>query len=78
MYYSTFFCEFRLEEANASKCEALVKAEELQSREVSLEYREKRMKEEREFMELQVASLNEEISRKTEESIALRREQTSK
>ncbi len=65
-------------QANVAKCEALVKAEDLSSREVSLQYREKRMADEKEFLEGQAKSLMSELNRRNEENIALKREQTAK
>ncbi len=68
----------QVEEANAAKCNALVKAEEVKSKEVSLRYREKRLEEEREFLTTQHSALTEELRKKSEEALALRREQSAK
>ncbi len=55
-----------------------MKAEELTTREVSLDYREKRMAEEKQFLETQVNALTEEVRNRNDEIINLRREQTSR
>lgn len=68
----------QLEEANAARCGALVKAEEVESKELSLRYREKRMEEERQYLQGQVTALDTELRQRNEENIALRREQTAK
>ena len=57
---------------------ALVAAEDVKSAEVSLQYREKRMEEEREYLNGQVRALTEELSRKNEEVMAARREAITK
>ena len=55
-----------------------MKAEEVESKELSLKYREKRMEEEREYLGAQVAALTEETRKKNDENISLRREQTAR
>ena len=68
----------QLAEANEDKCRALVAAEDVKSAEVSLQYREKRMEEEREYLNGQVRALTEELARKNEEVMAARREAITK
>ena len=62
----------QLAEANEEKCRALVAAEDVKSAEVSLQYRERRMEEEREYLNGQVRALTEELARKNEEVMAAR------
>ena len=50
--------------AQGARSEALVKMEEVESREVQLEHKEKRLVEEREFMSGQVKMLQEELERR--------------
>ena len=45
---------------------------------VSLQYREKRMEEEREYLNVQVRSLNKELAEKSEEVMAARRDAITK
>jgi hypothetical protein len=56
----------------------VVKFEDLNSREVSLDYREKRMADEKAFLQEQSKGLMEELRKKNNEIIQLRREQTAK
>ena len=51
---------------------------ELCSPQVSLQYREKRMEEEREYLNVQVRSLNKELAKKNEEVMAARRDAITK
>jgi nucleoprotein TPR len=68
----------QLGEANEEKCRALVASEDVKSKEVSLQYRERRMEEEREYLNSQVRTLTEELTRKNEESMGVRREAITK
>eukprot|EP00092_Neocalanus_flemingeri_P000848 GFUD01000905.1.p1 GENE.GFUD01000905.1~~GFUD01000905.1.p1 ORF type:complete len:1977 (-),score=934.20 GFUD01000905.1:29-5959(-) len=60
--------------AQVARSEALVKMEGVESREVQLGHREKRLVEEREFMAGQVKMLQEELERRGEEVLSARRE----
>lgn len=60
--------------AQGARSEALVKMEEVESREVQLEHKEKRLVEEREFMSGQVKMLQEELERRGGEVLSARRE----
>ena len=52
--------------------------EETASKEVSLEYREKRMAEERDYLTAQLTALNKELAEKNEELASLRRDHTTR
>ncbi|XP_040583624.1 nucleoprotein TPR [Lepeophtheirus salmonis] len=61
--------------ANNAKCEALVRAEEVESKEVSLKYKEERMEEERTYLNKTITDLKLEIEASHEEFITFKREQ---
>ncbi|GFS27350.1 nucleoprotein TPR-like [Elysia marginata] len=63
--------------ANNEKCEAQVKLGELQSVEVSREYREKRLEAEKAQLEQQVTWFNEQLTEKTSQLSTVRKEKTS-
>jgi len=60
--------------AQDARSEALVRMEEVESREVQLGHKEKRLVEEKEFMSGQVKMLQEELERRGEEVLCARRE----
>ncbi|KAL3284423.1 hypothetical protein HHI36_018582 [Cryptolaemus montrouzieri] len=68
----------QLETATNTKCEALAKADAVESMKLTLEYREKRINQERSLLNSQVESLTEELHLKTEELLNMRRDNTSR
>ncbi|XP_051554060.1 nucleoprotein TPR-like isoform X2 [Myxocyprinus asiaticus] len=64
----------KLVETNTIKMELQLKLDELQSSEVSIEYREKRMEQEKELLRNQNTWLNSELKSKTDELFTLSRE----
>jgi len=64
----------QLAKAQAAKTEALVRMEEVESREVQLDHREKRMTEETEFHANQVKMLEMELEKQREEFLTAKRE----
>ncbi|XP_036378661.1 translocated promoter region b, nuclear basket protein isoform X2 [Megalops cyprinoides] len=64
----------KLVETNAGKMELQLKLDELQSSEVSIKYREKRMEQEKELLQNQITWLNAELKTKSEELLSLSRE----
>ncbi|CAH2039614.1 unnamed protein product, partial [Iphiclides podalirius] len=68
----------QLRAAIDSKCEALALNDEIQSRELSLQYREKRIEQERTLLNSQISSLTEEVNRLTSELQAQRLNSTSR
>jgi len=64
----------QLGQANNARCEAQVKVEEVESKEVNLAYREKRLEEEREFFKSQISMLQTEVEKRSEEVLQARRE----
>uniref|UniRef100_A0A8C9WPJ3 Nucleoprotein TPR n=1 Tax=Scleropages formosus TaxID=113540 RepID=A0A8C9WPJ3_SCLFO len=64
----------KLLETNTAKMELQLKLDELQPSEVSLKYREKRMEQEKELLQTQIAWLNAELKAKTEELLTMSRE----
>ncbi|KAL4635951.1 nucleoprotein TPR-like [Arapaima gigas] len=64
----------KLVETNTAKMELQLKLDELQPSEVSLKYREKRMEQEKELLQNQIAWLNAELKVKTEELLTISRE----
>ncbi|XP_030061272.1 nucleoprotein TPR isoform X2 [Microcaecilia unicolor] len=64
----------KLIETNTAKVELQLKLDELQSSEVSVKYREKRMEQEKELLQSQNTWLNTELKSKTEEVLSLARE----
>lgn len=61
-----------------SKCEALALNDEIQSKELSLQYREKRIEQERTLLNSQIAGLTEEVNRLTSELQTVRLNNTSR
>ncbi|XP_074025813.1 nuclear basket protein megator isoform X2 [Leptinotarsa decemlineata] len=68
----------QLETAVNAKCEALAQADEVASMKITLEYREKRMEQERSLLNSQVQSLTDELNQRTEELLNMRRDNTSR
>uniref|UniRef100_A0A8C5Q972 Nucleoprotein TPR n=1 Tax=Leptobrachium leishanense TaxID=445787 RepID=A0A8C5Q972_9ANUR len=64
----------KLKEANVAKLELQLKLDELQSSEVSVKYREKRLEQEKELLLSQNTWLNKELRSKTDELLAVHRE----
>ncbi|XP_019755756.1 nucleoprotein TPR-like isoform X1 [Dendroctonus ponderosae] len=68
----------QLEDAINTKCEALAKAEEVESMKLTLEYKEKRLEQERSLMNSQIQSLTEELEERTDELLNMRRDNSSR
>ncbi|XP_044260460.1 nucleoprotein TPR isoform X2 [Tribolium madens] len=68
----------QLEGAVNAKCEALAQADEVASMKLRLEYREKRMEQERQLLNSQIESLTEDLNARTEELLNMRRDNTSR
>ncbi|XP_033863922.3 nucleoprotein TPR isoform X1 [Acipenser ruthenus] len=64
----------KLVETNTAKMELQLKLDELQSSEVSIKYREKRLEQEKELFQSQNTWLNAELSAKTDELLSVSRE----
>ncbi|MGH0154837.1 UNVERIFIED_CONTAM: hypothetical protein FKN15_048281 [Acipenser sinensis] len=64
----------KLMETNTAKMELQLKLDELQSSEVSIKYREKRLEQEKELFQSQNTWLNAELSAKTDELLSVSRE----
>uniref|UniRef100_A0A8B9HUX2 Nucleoprotein TPR n=1 Tax=Astyanax mexicanus TaxID=7994 RepID=A0A8B9HUX2_ASTMX len=67
----------RLVETNAAKMQLQLKLDDLESSEVSIKYKEKRMEQEKELLQSQVTWLNDELKAKSEELLALSRQKGS-
>ncbi|KAI8426277.1 hypothetical protein MSG28_005163 [Choristoneura fumiferana] len=68
----------QLRAAIDAKCEALALNDEIQSKELSLQYREKRIEQERTLLNSQIAGLTEEVNRLTSELQTVRLNSTSR
>lgn len=68
----------QLRAAIDTKCEALAQNDEIQSKELALQYREKRIEQERTLLNSQIAGLTEEINRLTSELQTVRLNNTSR
>ncbi|XP_017772857.1 PREDICTED: nucleoprotein TPR isoform X2 [Nicrophorus vespilloides] len=68
----------QLEDAVAAKCEVLAKVNEVDSMKLSIEYREKRMEQERSLLTNQIDTLNTDLEKKIEENLNMRRDNTSR
>lgn len=64
----------KLKEANVAKVQLQLKLDELQSSEVSIKYREKRLEQEKELLQTQNNWLNTELRSKTDELLSVQRE----
>ncbi|XP_053696723.1 nucleoprotein TPR isoform X2 [Sabethes cyaneus] len=70
--------EKKLKAANVTKCEALAKLEEIQSKEFSLDFKEKRMDKELSMRDIQIQKLSEDLNRALQDLQNVRREQNFK
>lgn len=68
----------QLEAAVGAKCEALAQSDEVASLKLTLEYKEKRLEQERGLLSSQMESLTEDLNRRTEELLNMRRDNTSR
>ncbi|XP_028165635.1 nucleoprotein TPR isoform X1 [Ostrinia furnacalis] len=68
----------QLRAAIDAKCEALALNDEIQSKELSLQYREKRIEQERVLLNSQISGLTEEVNRLTSELQTMRLNNTSR
>ncbi|XP_011301181.1 nucleoprotein TPR [Fopius arisanus] len=68
----------QLQSAVAAKCQALAESEEIKSRELNLDYKEKRLEQERNLMCQQMSSLEVELSKKTSELQTTRSEASAR
>ncbi|KAL4707670.1 hypothetical protein ACJJTC_014851 [Scirpophaga incertulas] len=68
----------QLRAAIDAKCEALALNDEIQSKEINLQYREKRIEQERALLNSQIAGLTEEVNRLTSELQTIRLNNTSR
>ncbi|XP_062715436.1 nucleoprotein TPR isoform X2 [Aedes albopictus] len=70
--------EHKLKSANVTKCEALAKLEEIQSKEFSLDFKEKRMDKELSMRDNQICKLTEDLNRALQDLQNVRRDQNFK
>ncbi|XP_037913909.1 nucleoprotein TPR isoform X2 [Hermetia illucens] len=70
--------ESQLQTAINAKCEAVAKMDEIKSKEVSLDYKEKRMEQEKAMLTNQIRSLSEDLNRNIAELQTIRRDNTMK
>ncbi|XP_065084646.1 nucleoprotein TPR isoform X2 [Ochlerotatus camptorhynchus] len=70
--------EQKLKVANVTKCEALTKLEEIQSKEFSLDFKEKRMDKELSMRDNQIQKLTEDLNRALQDLQNVRRDQNFK
>ncbi|XP_055634445.1 nucleoprotein TPR isoform X2 [Toxorhynchites rutilus septentrionalis] len=70
--------EQKLKSANVNKCEAMAKLEEIQSKEFSLDFKEKRMDKELSLRDNQIQRLTEDLNRTVQELQNVRRDQNFK
>lgn len=70
--------EQKLKAANVTKCEALAKLEEIQSKEFSLDFKEKRMDKELSLRDNQIQKLSEDLNRALQDLQNVRRDQNFK
>lgn len=68
----------QLESAVNAKCEALAQADEVASLKVTLEYKEKRMEQERTLLNSQMENLTQELNQRTDALLNMRRDNTSR
>lgn len=68
----------QLTAAVSAKCEALAQADEVASMKLTIEYKEKRLEQERALLNNQVQSLTQDLTQRTEELINLRRDNVSR
>ena len=60
------------------QCDALIRAEDVASKEVSLAYREKRLEDDRELMQQHINTLTEDLQASTEKANNYKREMINK
>lgn len=70
--------EQKLKAANVTRCEALAKLEEIQSKEFSLDFKERRMDKELSLRDTQIQKLTEDLNRALQDLQNIRREQNIK
>ncbi|KAL0119598.1 hypothetical protein PUN28_007798 [Cardiocondyla obscurior] len=68
----------QLQTAIAAKCQTLVETEEIRSREMTLDFKEKRLEQERNLLSQQMASLEEELAKRTSELQTARSEASAR
>lgn len=66
----------QLRAAISAKCEALARVDEIESKEVSLDFKERRMEQEREMLHKQIQTLSQDLNRNISELQNIRRENT--
>ncbi|XP_055692599.1 nucleoprotein TPR isoform X2 [Lutzomyia longipalpis] len=66
----------QLQAAIAAKCEALAKMDDIESKEISLNFKEKRMEQEKEMLTSQIVTLREDLNRNIAEMQTIRRDST--
>uniref|UniRef100_A0A182VRS0 Nucleoprotein TPR n=1 Tax=Anopheles minimus TaxID=112268 RepID=A0A182VRS0_9DIPT len=75
LHYDVLELEKKIKSANAAKCEALTKLEEIVSKEHSLDFKEKRMDQELSMRDNQIARLTQDLDQTLRELQAIRRDQ---
>ncbi|XP_050071749.1 nucleoprotein TPR [Anopheles maculipalpis] len=78
LHYDVLELEKKIKSANAAKCEALTKLEEIVSKEHSLEFKEKRMDQELSMRDNQIARLTQDLDQTLRELQSIRRDQNIK
>ncbi|XP_011168945.1 nucleoprotein TPR [Solenopsis invicta] len=68
----------QLQTAIAAKCQTLAETEEIRSREMTLDYKEKRLEQERVLFSQQIAGLEEELAKRTSELQTVRSEASAR
>ncbi|XP_073813503.1 nuclear basket protein megator [Musca autumnalis] len=66
----------QLKAAIAAKCEALARVDEIESKEVTLDFKERRMEQERDMLHKQIQNLTQDLNRNISELQNIRRENT--
>ncbi|XP_023303718.2 nucleoprotein TPR [Lucilia cuprina] len=66
----------QLKAAITAKCEALARVDEIESKEVALDFKERRMEQEREMLHKQIQTLSQDLNRNISELQNIRRENT--
>uniref|UniRef100_T1P9Z6 Nucleoprotein TPR n=1 Tax=Musca domestica TaxID=7370 RepID=T1P9Z6_MUSDO len=66
----------QLKGAIAAKCEALARVDEIESKEVTLDFKERRMEQERDMLHKQIQTLTQDLNRNISELQNIRRENT--
>lgn len=68
--------ERQLQAASRTKCEALAKVHEIESKEVTLDFKEKLMEQDKQILQHQIQSLTEDLNRSVAELQTIRRDHT--